>query len=76
LLVGFGYAIEAARRLVEWAFEPPVIEQLTAETLPGLRIGPRHGEVRERFVGEGTPEGDVRTVRYAVSRAEFRAIPE
>src|SRR5438876_136083 len=29
-----------------------------------------------RFVGEGTPEGDVRTVRYAISRAEFRSIPE
>ena len=26
-----------------------------------------------RFVGEGTPEGDIRTVRYAVSRAEFRS---
>ena len=74
---GFGYATEAARCLIEWAFEHPEIEQLTAETLPDLAGSIRVMEkCGMRFVGEGTPEGDVRTVRYAISRAEFRSIPE
>ena len=74
---GFGYATEAARRLIDWAFERPEIEQVTAETLPDLAGSIRVMEkCGMRFVGEGTPEGDVRTVRYAVSRAEFRPIPE
>ena len=74
---GFGYATDAARRLIDWAFEHPEIEQVTAETLPDL-AGSIHvmEKCGMRFVGEGTPEGDVRTVRYAVSRAEFRSIPE
>ena len=60
-----------------WAFEHPEIEQVTAETLPGLAGSIRVMEkCGMRFVGEGTPEGDVRTVRYAVSRAEFRPIPD
>jgi [ribosomal protein S5]-alanine N-acetyltransferase len=71
---GLGYATEAARRLIDWAFEHPEVEKLTAETLPDLA-----GSIRVmekcglRLVGEGTPEGDVRTVRYAVNRAEFRS---
>ena len=74
---GFGYATEAARRLIDWAFERPEIEKVTAETLPDLAGSIRVMEkCGMRFVGEGTPEGDVRTVRYAVSRAEFRPIPE
>ena len=69
---GFGYATEAARRLIEWAFEHPEIEAVAAETLPDLAGSIRVMEkCGMRFVGEGTPEGDVRTVRYAVSRAEF-----
>jgi ribosomal-protein-alanine N-acetyltransferase len=72
---GFGYATEAARRLIEWAFDHAAIEQVTAETLPDLvgsmRVMKKCGM---RFVGEGRPEGDIRTVSYAVSRAEFRPI--
>lgn len=74
---GFGYATEAARRLIDWAFGHPDVEQLIAETLPDLA---RSIHVMEkcgmRFVGEGAPEGDVRTVKYAVSRAEFQSIRE
>jgi len=45
---GFGYATEAAQRLIEWAFQHPGVEQLTAETLPNLaRSHPRHAEVRD-----------------------------
>jgi ribosomal-protein-alanine N-acetyltransferase len=70
---GLGYATEAARRLIEWAFGHPEIEQVTAETLPDLARSLRVMEkCGMRFVGEGAPEGDIRTVRYAVSRAEFR----
>ena len=70
---GFGYATEAARRLIEWAFEHPEIEAVAAETLPDLEGSIRVMEkCGMQLVGEGTPEGDVRTVRYAVSRAEFR----
>ena len=69
---GLGYATEAARRLIEWAFEHPQVEQVTAETLPALvgsiRVMEKCGM---RFIGEGAPEGDIRTVRYAISRAEF-----
>lgn len=72
---GFGYATEAARRLIEWAFEHPEVEQVTAETLPDLAQSIRVMEkCGMRFVCEGTPEGDIRTIRYAVSRAEFRSI--
>jgi RimJ/RimL family protein N-acetyltransferase len=73
----FGYATEAARRLIEWAFEHQEVEQLTAETLPEL-AGSIHvmEKCGMRFVGKGTPEGDVQTVRYAVSRADFRSIRE
>ncbi len=70
---GFGYATEAARRLIEWAFEHPEIQVVAAETLPDLAGSIRVMEkCGMRSVGEGTPEGDVRTLRYAVSRAEFR----
>lgn len=72
---GVGYATEAARRLIDWAFEHPEIEQVTAETLPDLAGSIRVMEkCRMRCVGDGTPEGDIRTVRYAVSRAEFRSV--
>jgi RimJ/RimL family protein N-acetyltransferase len=78
LLPGFegcGYATEAAQRLIGWAFERPEVEQVTAETLPDLTRSIRVMEkCGMRFVGEGTPEGDVRTVRYAITRSEFRSM--
>jgi RimJ/RimL family protein N-acetyltransferase/diadenosine tetraphosphate (Ap4A) HIT family hydrolase len=71
---GFGFATEAARRLIAWAFEHPEIEVVAAETPPDVAVSIRVMEkCGMRLVGEGTPEGDVRTVRYAVSRAEFRS---
>ena len=74
---GCGYATEAARRLIAWAFEHAELEQLTAETLPDLAGSIRVMEkCGMRFISEGTPEGDGRTVRYAVSRAELRSILE
>jgi [ribosomal protein S5]-alanine N-acetyltransferase len=72
---GIGYATEAARRLIEWAFEHPEVQQVTAETLTDLAGSIRVMEkCGMQFVGEGTPEDDVRTVRYAVRRTEFRSI--
>jgi ribosomal-protein-alanine N-acetyltransferase len=71
---GLGYATEAARRLIEWAFENAEVEEITAETLSDLagsiRVMKKCGM---RFIGEGVPEGDLRTVKYAVRRAEFRS---
>jgi len=50
---GFGYATEAAQRLIEWAFQHPGVEQLTAETLPDLaRSHPRHAGLSESNLRE------------------------
>ena len=68
---------EGLGRLIEWAFEHPEVEQVTAETLPDLARSIRVMEkCGMRLVGEGKPEGDIRTVRYAVNRAELRSILE
>jgi RimJ/RimL family protein N-acetyltransferase len=69
---GFGYATEAARRLIEWAFDHREVEQVAAETLPDLARSIRVMEkCGMRFIGEGMPEGDTRTIRYAIRRTEF-----
>ena len=64
-----GYATEAARALIAWAFSHSDVDRVTAETLPELSASIRVMEkCGMRFVGEGKPEEGARTVRYAVLR--------
>lgn len=69
---GYGYATEALRELIRWAFTHDNVEHVTAETLPHLidsiRVMEKGGM---KFVGSGHPEQGEPTVRYAVSRLEY-----
>jgi ribosomal-protein-alanine N-acetyltransferase len=69
---GRGYATEASRELIRWAFSHGDVDRVTSETLPDLIDSIR---VMEKcgmwFIGDGNPEEGQRTVRYAVDRAEF-----
>jgi RimJ/RimL family protein N-acetyltransferase len=71
---GDGYATEASRGLIRWAFSHSDVERVTSETLPDLvgsiRVMEKCGM---RFIGDGNQEEGQRTVRYAVDRAGFRA---
>ena len=70
---GNGYATEASRELIRWAFSHRDVERVTSETLPDLLDSIRVMEkCGMRFIGDGNPEEGQRTVRYAVGRAEFR----
>ena len=70
---GSGYATEASRELIRWAFSHRDVERVTSETLPDLLDSIRVMEkCGMRFIGDGNPEEGQRTVRYAVDRAEFR----
>jgi ribosomal-protein-alanine N-acetyltransferase len=74
---GNGYATEASRELIRWAFSHRDVEQVTSETLRDLLDSIRVMEkCGMRFIGDGNPEAGQRTVRYAVDRAEFRAVVE
>jgi RimJ/RimL family protein N-acetyltransferase len=65
----FGYATEAARALVKWAFEHPEVNRVSAETLPELTASIRVMEkCGMRYVGDGVPEQGLRTVRYQIAR--------
>ena len=69
---GRGYATEAARALVDWAFLHPEVDCVAAETLPELSASIRVIEkCGMRFVGEGTPEEGQKTVHYELTRTEF-----
>lgn len=67
----FGYATEATRSLVAWAFEHQNVNRVIAETYPiltaSIRVMEKNGFV---FIGEGSEEG---VIRYAVTRQEFQA---
>jgi RimJ/RimL family protein N-acetyltransferase len=67
-----GYATEASRELIRWAFTHDNVERVTAETLPHLtdsiRVMEKSGM---KCIGSGTPEEGQPTVRYAVSRLEY-----
>ena len=66
---GCGYATEAARRLIAWAFTHPEVQRVIAETLPDLPASIRVMEhCNMRFVGAGRPEEAQATIRYAISR--------
>lgn len=64
-----GYATEATRGLVAWAFEHPEVSTVIAETFPiltgSIRVMEKNGFT---FTGDGSEEG---VIRYAVSRQEF-----
>jgi RimJ/RimL family protein N-acetyltransferase len=66
-----GYASEAARRLVERAFDEPVVRRVIAETLPELvaSIGVLH-KGGFRLIGDGSEPG---VIRFELTRAEFEA---
>jgi ribosomal-protein-alanine N-acetyltransferase len=69
---GNGYATEASRELIRWAFSHRDVRWVTGETLPDLTDSIRVMEKCDmRFVGDGNPEEGQRTVRYAVDRAEI-----
>jgi RimJ/RimL family protein N-acetyltransferase len=67
-----GYATEASRELIRWAFSHGDVERVTSETLPHLiesiRVMEKCGM---RFIGDGNPEDEQRIVRYGVDRAAF-----
>jgi len=70
-----GYATEAARALLSWAFQRPVVQRVVADTLPGLapsiRVMEKSGFA---FVGDGPVEDGMRTIRYELTRERFQAL--
>ena len=69
---GRGYATEAARQLITWAFRDEAVTEVRAETLPTLAPSIRVMEkCGMRFIGDGIPEEGQPTVRYAITKEEF-----
>jgi [ribosomal protein S5]-alanine N-acetyltransferase len=71
-----GYATEAVRGLLSWAFQNPDVQRVVADTLPGLapsiRVMEKSGFA---FVGDGPVEDGMRTIRYELTRNRFQALP-
>lgn len=66
---GKGYATEAVRSLLAWAFGHPQVGRVIAETYPDLRPSIRVLEKNGfTHAGEGSGEG---IIRFALSRSEF-----
>ena len=66
---GRGYALEAVRKLIEWAFGHPEICRVTAETLPELTPSIRLLEkCGFQFVSLGSEAG---AIRYELPREKF-----
>jgi ribosomal-protein-alanine N-acetyltransferase len=65
-----GIGTEATRALIQWTFEHPAVQMVTAQTFPEL--GPSI-KVMERcgmsFLGTGSEPG---TIRYGITRAQFQ----
>ena len=70
-----GYAPEAVRGLLSWAFQNPEVQGVVADTLPGLtpsiRVMEKSGFA---FVGDGPVEDGMRTIRYELTRERFQAL--
>lgn len=70
---GRGYATEAARALIDWAFQHPAVNRVSAEALPALvrsiRVMEKCGM---RHLGAGRLEEGRVTLRYGISREEYR----
>jgi len=69
-----GYATEAVRALLGWAFLTPAVQRVAADTLPELtpsiRVMEKSGFA---FVGDGPVEDGARTIRYELTRKRFQA---
>lgn len=66
---GRGFATEAVRALVRWAFSHPDVERIIAHTFPELKPSIRVLEKNGfSHVGEGEEEG---TIRYMLLRHDF-----
>jgi ribosomal-protein-alanine N-acetyltransferase len=66
---GCGYATEAVRRLIAWAFEHADVDAVIAETMPELRGSIRVMEkCGMRFEGAGNPEEGQATLRFRIGR--------
>ena len=67
-----GYATEATRGLIAWAFEQREVKRLIAETYPlltgSIRVMEKNGLA---FIGDGSEE-DV--IRYSISRQQFSTL--
>jgi [ribosomal protein S5]-alanine N-acetyltransferase len=70
-----GYATEAVRGLLSWAFQKPEVQRIVADTLPELtpsiRVLEKSGFA---FVGDGPVEDGMRTIRYELTRERFQAL--
>jgi ribosomal-protein-alanine N-acetyltransferase len=70
-----GYATEAVRGLLSWAFQCPGVQRVVADTLPGLapsiRVMEKSGFA---FVGDGPVEDGMRTIRYELTRERFQTL--
>ncbi len=67
-----GYASEAARSLIDWAFAHACVTRVVAETYPEL--APSIGVMEKnglRFVGDGSEE---RVIRYELRREDWRRL--
>jgi RimJ/RimL family protein N-acetyltransferase len=68
-----GYATEAVRALVGWAFQNSAVRRVVANTLPELtpsiRLMEKSGFV---FLGDGPIEDGMRTIRYELTRERFQ----
>lgn len=72
---GQGYATEAVTELIGWAFGHADVNRIVAETLPDLHASIRvMQKCHMQYVGEGKPEDNERTVRYEITRSQFKAI--
>jgi ribosomal-protein-alanine N-acetyltransferase len=69
-----GYASEATRALIAWAFSHANVARLIAETYPELKPSIRVMEKNGlRFIGDGSEE---RVVRYELMRADWQRLAE
>ena len=67
-----GYASEAARGLIDWAFAHPEVTRVVAETYPELKPSIRVMEKNGlRFAGDGSEE---RVIRYELTRADWERL--
>jgi RimJ/RimL family protein N-acetyltransferase len=68
-----GYATEAVRALVGWAFQNSAVRRIVADTLPELTPSIR-GMEKSGFVfrGDGPIEEGMRTIRYELTRERFQ----
>jgi [ribosomal protein S5]-alanine N-acetyltransferase len=65
-----GIGTEATRALIQWVFEHPAVQMVTAQTLlelePSIKVMERCGMI---FLGAGSEPG---TVRYGITRNSFQ----